>query len=90
MQRGYYVRQFGSSYIYIKYRCSRCKKLGEHFVKQEDWEESILQDKVTEVQPWEKKRFDKLGKISAEEMVEFHYALDKLNLNKLPDLKDKH
>jgi len=34
MQQGYYVKQLGPSYVYIKYRCSRCKKLGEHFVKQ--------------------------------------------------------
>jgi len=34
MQTGYYLRLVGPSFVYVKYRCSRCKKLGEQFVKQ--------------------------------------------------------
>jgi DNA-directed RNA polymerase subunit RPC12/RpoP len=44
MQTGYYLRLFGPSFVYVKYRCSRCKKLGEQFVKQQDWEDGILND----------------------------------------------
>jgi DNA-directed RNA polymerase subunit RPC12/RpoP len=83
MQQGYYVRQFGPSYVYIKFRCSRCKKLGEHFIKQEDWEEGLLRDNVTEVSPSEKARLDHLGPITVDEMIDFHYALE--NMDKLPD-----
>ena len=79
MQQGYYVRHFGPSYVYIKFRCSRCKKLGEHFIKQEDWAEGILSDSVNEVATAEKSRFEKLGKITIDEMIDFHYALDKLD-----------
>jgi hypothetical protein len=78
MQQGYYVRHFGPSYVYIKFRCSRCKKLGEHFIKQEDWAEGILNDTVNEVASTEKGRFEKMGKITIDEMIDFHYALDKL------------
>ncbi len=78
MQQGYYVRQFGPSYVYIKFRCSRCKKLGEHFIKQEDWEEGILRDSVCEASPEEKARFGELGKITIDEIINFHYALDSL------------
>lgn len=78
MQQGYYVRQFGPSYVYIRFRCSRCKKLGEHFIKQEEWDEGILRDEVTEVTKSEKRRFERLGKITVDEMVDFHYELDKL------------
>jgi hypothetical protein len=87
MQQGYYVRHFGPSYVYIKVRCSRCKKLGEHFIKQEDWAEGILNDSVNEVAADEKSRFEKLGKITIDEMIDFHYALDKLEaLPAEPDL----
>src|ERR1043165_6807888 len=79
MQQGYYVRQFGPSYVYIKFRCSRCKKRGEHFIKQEDWAEGILNDSVNEVAQTEKGRFEKMGKITIDEMIDFHYALDKLD-----------
>jgi hypothetical protein len=83
MQQGYYVRQFGPSYVYIKFRCSRCKKLGEHFIKQEDWEEGMLRDGVLEVNPVEKNRFEGLGKITIDEMINFHYELEQLGA--LPD-----
>ena len=83
MQQGYYVRQFGPSYVYIKFRCSRCKKLGEHFIKQEDWEEGMLRDGAVEVNTTEKSRFEGLGKITIDEMINFHYELEKLN--SLPD-----
>jgi|SRR5579862_3929035 len=78
MQQGYYVRQFAPSYVYIKFRCSRCKKLGEHFIKQEDWEEGMLRDSPAEMSNTEKNRFDSLGKITIDEMINFHYELDKL------------
>jgi hypothetical protein len=86
MQQGYYVRQFGPSYVYIKFRCSRCKKLGEHFIKQEEWEEGLLRDSVLEVTSGEKSRFESLGKITIDEMINFHYELE--NLNKLPEKID--
>lgn len=82
MQQGYYVRQFGPSYVYIKFRCCRCKKLGEHFIKQEDWEEGLLRDASTELNPSEKSRFESLGKITVDEMIDFHYRLE--TLDKLP------
>jgi hypothetical protein len=78
MQQGYYVRQFGPSYVYIKFRCSRCKKLGEHFIKQEEWEEGLLKDGTAEVTVSEKARFESMGKITIDEMIDFHYALEGL------------
>lgn len=79
MQQGYYVRQFGPSYVYIKFRCSRCKKLGEHFIKQEDWEEGMLRDGQVEMTPSEKSRFQDMGKITIDELIDFHYELEKLD-----------
>ena len=79
MQQGYYVRQFGASYVYIRFRCSRCKRLGEHFIKQEDWEDTMLKSDASELVPTEKRKFEELGKISVDEMIDFHYELDKLN-----------
>jgi hypothetical protein len=83
MQQGYYMRQFGPSYVYIKYRCSRCKKLGEHFVKQEEWEENLLHETTSEVTEHERSRFTELGAITLDEMKQFHHALENLDL--IPD-----
>lgn len=84
MQQGIYMRQRGPSYVYIKYRCSRCKKLGEHFVKQEEWEDNLLHDSMNEVTGNERGRFAKLGSITLDEIRRFHHALE--GLDKIPNL----
>ena len=78
MQTGYYLRLFGPSFVYVKYRCSRCKKLGEQFVKQEEWEEGILHGIPSELTAEEKKRFDKMGPIDIHECIDAHFALERL------------
>jgi len=78
MQTGYYPRMFGPSFVYVRFRCSRCKKLGEQFVKQEEWESGILRDSGTESTTGEKDRFTTLGPIKLSEQADFHNALDKL------------
>lgn len=76
MQTGYYMRMFGPSFVYVKFRCSRCKKLGEQFVKQEDWEEGILKEPTVELIATEKEHFETLGPIEIREMADFHRSLD--------------
>ncbi|MCX8053168.1 MAG: hypothetical protein N3B12_05120 [Armatimonadetes bacterium] len=78
MQTGYYLRLVGPSFVYIKFRCSRCKKLGEQFVKQEEWEEGILRDVPCEIEPEEKRRFDEMGPIDIHECIDAHFELEKI------------
>lgn len=78
MQTGYYLRMVGPTFVYVKYRCSRCKKLGEQFVKQEDWEEGILRDSPTELTCDEKAKFDAMGSIDIHECIRAHFELEKL------------
>jgi hypothetical protein len=85
MQTGYYPRMFGPSFIYVRFRCSRCKKLGEQFVKQEEWESGILKDSAVELGNDEKTQFASLGPIDVREQAEFHFALE--NLPSLSDLR---
>ena len=80
MQTGYYLRLFGPSFVYVKFRCSRCKKLGEQFIKQEDWEDGILKDIHVEVEQSEKQKFEEMGPISMHEQIDFHFNLDKPDL----------
>lgn len=79
MQTGYYLRLIGPSFVYVKFRCSRCKKLGEQFVKQEEWEDGILHDVPSEVTPDEKTRFDSMGGIDIHECIDAHFKLEKLD-----------
>jgi hypothetical protein len=83
MQTGYYPRMFGPSLVFVRFRCSRCRKFGEQFVKQEEWENGILKDHLVEVTVGEKARFSELGPIEMAELVEFHQSL-----NTLADLRE--
>lgn len=89
MQTGYYLRLFGPSFVYVKFRCSRCKKLGEQFVKQEDWEDGILRDTPVEVSVEEKQKFEDLGPIDMDEVINAHFKLESADTldNLLSDLK---
>lgn len=80
MQTGYYLRMFGPSFVYVKFRCSRCKKLGEQFVKQEEWEDGILKDIPSEICQTEKQRFEAMGLICVDELIDFHFKLNDPNL----------
>ena len=77
MQTGYYMRMKGPSFVYVKFRCSRCKKLGEQFVKQEVWEDGIFEETLNECTASEKRRFEALGPIRLREMADFHAALER-------------
>jgi DNA-directed RNA polymerase subunit RPC12/RpoP len=76
LQRSWYVRVFGPSFMYLKFRCSRCKRLGEKFIEQDKWDDTILRDIPSEMTLDEKKRFDKLGKITVDEEIDFHFQMD--------------
>ncbi len=76
LQRSWYVRVFGPSFMYLKYRCSRCKRLGEKFIEQDKWDDSILRDIPSEMTAEEKRRFDRMGRITVDEQIDFHFALD--------------
>src|SRR5262249_17564381 len=76
LRGSWYVRVFGPSFMYLKFRCSRCKRLGEKFIEQDKWDDTILRDIPSELSIDEKKRFDKLGPISVDEQIDFHFSLD--------------
>ena len=78
VRQGYLMRQFGPTYVYIRYRCSRCKRLGEHFIRQEEWEADLLSDISVELSEAEKTRFARMGAITLDEMREFRRKLDRL------------
>src|SRR6266542_5448311 len=76
LQRSWYMRVFGPSFMYLKFRCSRCKRLGEKFIEQDKWDDTILRDIPSELSIDEKKRFDRMGSISVDEEIDFHFAME--------------
>ena len=76
VQRSWYVRMFGPSFMYLKFRCSRCKRVGEKFIEQDKWDDSMLRDIPSEMSLDEKRRFDRMGHISVDEEIDFHFRLE--------------
>ena len=76
LQRSRYVRVFGPSFRYLKFRCSRCKRMGEKFIEQDKWDDAILRDIPSELSGEEKKRFERMGKITVDEEIDFHFDMD--------------
>jgi hypothetical protein len=79
MQTGHYPRMFGPSFVFVRYRCSRCKKHGEQFVKQEEWDAGIFRDSGVEFSSNERERFATLGPIEMRELADFHHSLESLS-----------
>jgi DNA-directed RNA polymerase subunit RPC12/RpoP len=77
LQRNWYARVFGPSFMYLRYRCARCRRIGEKFIEQDQWDDSMLREVPAEVSLRERKRFENLGGISVDEEIQFHFELDK-------------
>lgn len=78
LQTGYLLQSPQTSYVYVKYRCPRCKRPGEEFVPHQNWHSGMLLEKFTETGVRESKRFEGMGKITLDEQVGFHKHLKKL------------
>jgi hypothetical protein len=76
LQRSWHVRVYGASFMYLRYRCSRCRRLGDECVDQETWDESLLREVPSEASREESHRFRRLGRITVDEQIEFHFALE--------------
>jgi len=76
LERASHERAFGPSFVYLRFRCPRCRRLGERFVEREEWDEALLCDAPGELTLPERRRLARLGPISADEVVDFHFALE--------------
>lgn len=78
IQTGLYLSVLGPSYVYVRYRCGRCRRVGEKLVEQDAWDPSVLQAgaRASEV---DVRRFAEMGEITPEEVIDFHYAVQRLS-----------
>lgn len=44
LEQSEYNAKNEESYIYLKFRCFSCKKMGEHFIKLDEWDDILLND----------------------------------------------
>lgn len=78
IQTGLYLSVLGPSYVYVRYRCGRCRRMGEKLVEEGAWDPVVLQPTA---RPGEVDfgRYAEMGEITAEEVINFHYTVQRLN-----------
>lgn len=77
------MRLYSPGFVYVKYRCSHCKRIGERFLEYEHYEAGALMEVPFETSKEERRRFAQLGPIELEEVIDFHYELDGSTLEDL-------
>jgi len=77
LQISFHFKLFGESFVSVKYKCPRCKRIGEYLVAEKEWDISSLISSKGELTLPEIKRFKKMGKITIDELLDFHLLLRK-------------
>jgi hypothetical protein len=84
LQTSLYLSLLGPSFVYVRFRCGRCKRVGEQLVREEKWNQGMLRPDAPSLSAEERKKFDDLGPITPAEKIDFHYALEHLEAGSLP------
>lgn len=65
----------GAESIYVKFRCRRCKKIGESFIPHDEWNPAIFEVPHDEMKVEERDRFIGAQAIASGDVISFHRAL---------------
>ncbi len=76
----------GRDYVYVKYRCRRCKRMGEAFVAENRWDWGMLEAEPNEMTDAERDLFLDEEPVSAEDILDFHRQLETFSLTELAAL----
>lgn len=82
MQQTRMSRPCGHRFVYLRYRCSNCKRLNECFIPEEEWDFRILNDPSGDASDDERRRFEAMGPITADEVQRVRSRL--VTLRRLP------
>lgn len=69
----------GAEAVYVKFRCRRCKKIGEAFIAHDEWTPDIFDVPNDEMKSEERDRFVGAAAIGSGDVISFHQALKKAN-----------
>lgn len=72
-----YEKESGREAVYVKYRCRRCKRLGEAFFDGLEFDAAIFEAPRNEMSDVERDRFLDEKTISSGDVISFHRALKK-------------
>ncbi len=67
----------GAEAVYVKFRCRRCKKIGESFIPHDEWAPDIFDVPKDEIGAFERDQFIGANAIESGDVISFHRALQK-------------
>lgn len=73
-----YEKESGREEVYVKYRCRRCKALGEAFIPRDEWDPKIFDEPRNEMNALERDRFIDEKAVSSGDVISFHRALQRV------------
>ena len=79
LQHGRFPQLMSPGFLYVKFRCSRCKRLGERFIHQDAGDAKAAMP-GSETTGEENLRFKAMGEIDLDEVIDFHFELESLPL----------
>jgi DNA-directed RNA polymerase subunit RPC12/RpoP len=78
LQAGLHVNGQGTPYVYVRFRCARCKKVGQRLVHRQAWAEEMLEPIGAALSGADRERFERLGPITPDEILGFHEGVERL------------
>ncbi|HEY3413450.1 MAG TPA: hypothetical protein VGM51_10405 [Armatimonadota bacterium] len=87
LQHGRFPRLMSPGFLYVKFRCPRCKRLGERFVPQGAGSGRAARAGL-EISGDDAIRFKAMGDIELDEVIDFHFQLESRPLRDLVDSSD--
>jgi len=86
LEQGYFMNQWKPVWVYLKYRCSRCRMLGEKLVEYTHWDESVLGFEAGEPSGVEAAGPPQRGAIDEAEVEEFTHKITTMRRSDLDRL----
>ena len=66
-------------YVYVKFRCKRCKRMGENFIPDSKWNWKMLEPDHNELNDIERDFFLDEEPLSTQDIVDLHNQLEKVS-----------
>jgi hypothetical protein len=89
LRHGIFMHHYRPLYAYVRYRCARCKRLGEKLIDYELWDQSVLHQPSEELTEEEQARFDQMGEIEPDEVIQFVAGVRRLTRRGLAGLRSR-
>lgn len=67
-------------YVYVKYRCKRCKRMGEKFLSESRWDWKMLEPERNEMNDIERDFFLDEEPLSTQDVLELHHQLEGVSI----------